>query len=403
MVLPLDALTRKLAVFGPRGGAKTNPATVLVEELVADQLPVVILDPTGTWYGLGVATDGDGPGLPISVLGGPRGGLEVREHSGAMVADFAVDLQRPLVLDLSSLSTRGMTRFVADFTDQVARRRPRPIHLVVAEANAVLAEDSSRGDGALAALLLAAETGVGLTLISETPASVSSRLLAHVDVVVSGRVPAEDRAVLRAWLRARMVAADLVRQVFDTLAILKPDEAWICSPHWLGVVQRVTLRHRATYDAARSGSEKLRPPQSRASAAELSRLRGRFTNLVPQTRSDFGFAYNGPQADIQRAPAPPLQPPRKRRRGRPVEDLVLTSAERSTLRRYTKLGESAPQLAMRARIVLSCAEGRLNGRVAHDLGISIQMVGRWRRRFLQEGLRGLEGSPPAPPDGLETL
>jgi hypothetical protein len=403
MVLPLDAVTRKLAVFGPRGGAKTNAATVLAEELVADQLPVVILDPTGTWYGLGLATDGGEPGLPITVLGGPRGGLEVRDHSGAMVADFAVDLQRPLVVDLSSLSPRGTTRFVADFSDQIARRRPRPIHLVMAEANAVLTEDSTRSDGALESLLLAADTGaVGLTLISVAPSWASSRILAHMDVVVSGRVTAaEDRAVIRAWLRTRAAAAD-VRQVYGTLPTLRADEAWICSPHWLGVVERVTLRHRATYDAARSGSHRLRPPQSRASAAELARLRARFPKLVPRAPLDLAIGYKGLESDDPRA-SERRQPPGKRRRGRPVEDLVLTSAERSILLRYTKHGESAPQLAMRARIVLSCAEGRLNGTVAQDLGVSIQMVGRWRRRFLHEGLRGLEGSTSALADGLETF
>jgi hypothetical protein len=403
MVLPLDALTRRLAVLGPPGGAKTNPATVLVEELVADQLPVVILDPTGTWYGLGLATDGIQQGLPISVVGGPRGGLELREQSGAMVADFAVDLQRPLVLDLSSLGRRGMARFVADFSEQLARRRPRPIHLVMADANAVQSEDSALGNLALEALLSAAESGaVGLTLISETPGAARSSVLADVDVVVSGRVAAdEDAAVVRAWLRTHAVAADVARQVFDTLTTLRPDEAWICSPRWLGVVERVTLRHRATYDAARSGPSRLRPPQSRASAAELDRLRSRFTSQVPRARLDPAPRYEGTDRVAPRA-LERRQPLRKRRRGRPVEDLVLTPAERSILLRYTKHAESAPQLAMRARIVLSCAEGRLNGRVARDLGISIQMVGRWRRRFLQEGLRGLQGYSSAPSDSLET-
>jgi hypothetical protein len=383
MVLPLDAVMRRLAAFGPRGGAKTNPATVLVEELVGDQLPIVILDPMGTWYGLSLATDGHAPGLPITVVGGLRGSLEVREDSGNTMADFAVGLQRPLVVDLSSLSPRGTRRFVADFVDQVVRRRPRPIHLVVAEADTVAPEHDG-DDCALSGLLLAPKAeSVGFTLISERPAAVSSRILAHADAVVCGRVAsAEDRAAIRAWLRTRAPAVD-VRRVFDTLATLDPDEAWVCSPHWLGV-ERVTLRHRATYDAARSGSDKLRPPPSRPSAAELARLRARCPS--PSTPS---------AAQTRDEPAP------RRRRGRPVEDLVLTSTERSTLLRYTKHTQSAPQLAMRARIVLDCAEGQLNGSVARDLGISIQMVGRWRRRFLHEGLRGLEGSPSALQEDLE--
>ncbi len=80
----------------------------------------------------------------------------------------------------------------------------------------------------------------------------------------------------------------------------------------------------------------------------------------------------------------------KRRRGRPVERLVLGPDEKAVLQRYVKQVQRSPQLAMRAQIVLACAEGRLNGQVARDLRISIQMVGRWRRRFVQERLQGLE-------------
>jgi hypothetical protein len=396
MVLPLDALTHRIAVFAARGGAKTNPAAVLLEELVADQMPVVILDPAGVWFGLSLATDGNAHGLPVAVLGGPHAGLEVRAHSGATVADFAVQLQRPIVVDLSSLAPRCTTRFVADFVNQVLARGPRSIHLVVAEAD-VVASDAGADEGALAALLAAADTaGVGMTWIGERPAAVSPRILDGLDAVVIGRLTAaDDRATVRSWLRTRAAAVD-VRRVHDTLSALDPDEAWLCSPRWLGVVERFTLRNRATYDAARNGRTPLRPPQSRASAVELARLRARCIPLAEPSRPERALAYGRAQSEAgvaRRATEPAQHAPPKRRRGRPVEDLVLTAAERSILQRYTKHAQSAPQLAMRARIVLECAEGRLNGAVARDLGISIQMVGRWRRRFLQEGLRGLEGSP----------
>ena len=76
-----------------------------------------------------------------------------------------------------------------------------------------------------------------------------------------------------------------------------------------------------------------------------------------------------------------------------MERLVLRADERTALQRYAKQTTRAPQLAIRAQIVLACAEGRLNGQVARDLGVSIQMVGRWRRRFVQERLQGLEAPP----------
>jgi hypothetical protein len=80
----------------------------------------------------------------------------------------------------------------------------------------------------------------------------------------------------------------------------------------------------------------------------------------------------------------------ERRRGRPVERLVLQASEKTVLQRYVAGAEQDPHLAVRAQIVLGCAEGRLNGDVARDLGVSLSMVGRWRRRFVKERLRGLE-------------
>ena len=48
---------------------------------------------------------------------------------------------------------------------------------------------------------------------------------------------------------------------------------------------------------------------------------------------------------------------------------------------------------MRARIVLRAAEGWNNQDVADDLGTTPQTVGRWRRRFLDQGLDGLLDAP----------
>jgi transposase len=48
---------------------------------------------------------------------------------------------------------------------------------------------------------------------------------------------------------------------------------------------------------------------------------------------------------------------------------------------------------MRARIVLRCAAGEDNTQVAEELGVTRQMVGKWRRRFLERRLDGLLDEP----------
>jgi transposase len=82
------------------------------------------------------------------------------------------------------------------------------------------------------------------------------------------------------------------------------------------------------------------------------------------------------------------------RSGRPTPPLTLTAAdERQTLERWTRRPSTAQALAQRARLILSCAAGKTNTRVAQELRITKQTVGRWRMRFLAARLDGLLDEP----------
>src|SRR4051812_19864061 len=87
------------------------------------------------------------------------------------------------------------------------------------------------------------------------------------------------------------------------------------------------------------------------------------------------------------------------RTGRPTAPLVLTDEERTTLTRWSRRAKSAQVLAMRARIILACAQGAVNTAVAAELNVHLSTVGKWRRRFLADRLDGLidEQRPGRPP------
>jgi transposase len=76
-----------------------------------------------------------------------------------------------------------------------------------------------------------------------------------------------------------------------------------------------------------------------------------------------------------------------------LEPLVLSDDERHTLENWVKRRSTAQGLALRARIVLACAEGRNNTAVAARLGIDRRTVRRRRTRFLRERLDGLTDDP----------
>ena len=79
--------------------------------------------------------------------------------------------------------------------------------------------------------------------------------------------------------------------------------------------------------------------------------------------------------------------------GRQKAELVLTETERAQLTRWARRAKTAQFLALRAKIVLRCAEGGTNKQAAAGLGVDESMVDRWRARFIAGGLDGLHDEP----------
>jgi transposase len=80
--------------------------------------------------------------------------------------------------------------------------------------------------------------------------------------------------------------------------------------------------------------------------------------------------------------------------GNPVlATLELSEAEAAELRSLASRRSTAQALALRARIVLACAQGGANKTIAARLGVGRQTVGKWRQRFIERRLDGLHDEP----------
>ena len=93
---------------------------------------------------------------------------------------------------------------------------------------------------------------------------------------------------------------------------------------------------------------------------------------------------------------------------RVVPKIVLTSDEQAELARVVKSKSSSPRLMRRARIVLLAASGMQNKDIATELNVGRVQVARWRERYVQLGLVGIErdlprGAPAATVDVKELV
>jgi transposase len=73
--------------------------------------------------------------------------------------------------------------------------------------------------------------------------------------------------------------------------------------------------------------------------------------------------------------------------------VTLTGPERKTLKKRVRGAKTCWRDRLRAQIVLLAARGRSNARIAAGLGIDDGTVRKWRRRFAELGLPGLEDLP----------
>ena len=81
------------------------------------------------------------------------------------------------------------------------------------------------------------------------------------------------------------------------------------------------------------------------------------------------------------------------RRGPQLRELKLTTQENNQLAEWTRRHKTAQALALRARLVLACAQGVDNSEVARRCRVMRQTVGKWRSRFLERRLDGLLDEP----------
>ncbi len=250
--LPASAVTETFGLLAVRGAGKSNAAAVMAEEMFKEGLPFVVIDPVAAWWGLRSSADGKGPGLPIPIFGGKRGDVPLERHGGKLIADLVVDQRLSCILDLTTLESEGAKKqFLLDFARRLYTRNEEPLHLFLEEADDYIPQKPMRDE---VELLRAFENivrrgrgrGLGMTLITQRSAVVNKNVLTQVQTLIPMRISSpQDRDAIEAWVKYHGQSYDIL----SSLPSLEDGEAWIWSPHFLGMTKRVQFRRRSTFDS----------------------------------------------------------------------------------------------------------------------------------------------------------
>jgi hypothetical protein len=309
--LPPEIVTLTSAILGIRNSGKTNTAVVITEGLLDAGHQVVVIDPLDVWWGLKSSADGKSEGYPVVVIGGPHGDLPLAATDGKTIADFVVENPVPVILSMRHLSKSDQKRLVADFAEQLYRRkgengRATPLLVVIDEASSFVPQrftgDSARMVGAIEDLVRRGRaSGIGVALIDQRAASINKDVLTQLELLIAHRhTSPQDRGALESWVEAHDTGGQS-NAFMESLAALKQGEAWFWSPGWLDLFQRVQVRERRTFDS--SATPKLgaaAPVPKKLAAVDLDKLKVKLTQTIEKARADDPRELRKQIADLQK-------------------------------------------------------------------------------------------------------
>lgn len=291
--LPVDAATQTIAFIARKRAGKSYAAGKLAEGFAASGVQFVVCDPVGNWFGLRVGADGKAEGLDVIILGGLRGDIPLDPNSGALVADTILNSGQSFVLDVSQFSLGERKRFLTAFGErlwlqQKAVADPQPIHVFLEEAQLFLPQQPMPDDRHMVGIWteivrLGGNKGIGVTLITQRPQSVTKEALTQVECLcvlqVSG-VP--EKKALKEWIVEKELDTDLLKE----LPFLKPGEAYIWSPQWLGHFGKHKIHAKKTYDAGATPKVGVKCVQARLKPIDLEALRVQMAETVTKLEAN---------------------------------------------------------------------------------------------------------------------
>ena len=240
-----DVLTGRGFVTGKSGSGKSNTASVIVEELLDRNLPLLIVDTDGEYVGLQETYD------LLHVGGSDSCDLQLSSEDADRLTTHALEDRIPILLDLSTYADEEEFEAVlyetVDALFDAEQEYRIPFLILLEEAHEFIPQ---QGGSDLKTLLIRVakrgrKRGLGFCSLSQRPAAVDKEFITQCNWFVWHRLTWEnDTAVVGRILGND--SAETVQSLNDGEAIVQTD--------WNETTDRVQFRRRHTEDAGSTPS-----------------------------------------------------------------------------------------------------------------------------------------------------
>lgn len=291
LTLPMDLVTWTQAILGKKGKGKTYKGSVQCEEMLEHGQQVVVMDPTGAWWGLRSSADGKDVGYGVTIFGGKHADVPLESTAGEVLANAIIADGFSAIIDLTAFTKGEEQRFCSAFLETLYRKNEKPLHLFLDEADVFAPQkpfgDEARTLGACQSIVRRGRIkGIGCTMITQRPQVLNKDVLSQVDVLtVLGMNHPKDIGAIDEWIAVHG-DTKLAKEMMVSLPSLPRGDAWVWAPA-NDIFKRVTYRDRRTFDSGRTpkAGEKFSAPKVLAHV-DLERLGETIKSTVERAKAN---------------------------------------------------------------------------------------------------------------------
>ncbi|WP_418286549.1 helicase HerA domain-containing protein [Halorubrum sp. DTA46] len=258
----VDVLTGRSFITGKSGSGKSNTASVVIENLLDNGFPVMIVDTDGEYYGLKEEYEilHAGADEECDIVVSP-------EHAEKL-ANLALEQNVPIILDVSGyLEEDTANKLLLEVVKQLfakEKRLKKPFLLVVEECHEYIPEGGGMDETGKMLIKVGKrgrKHGLGIVGISQRPADVKKDFITQCDWLCWHRLTWDnDTKVVGRILGSKYASA--VEDLGDGEAFLMTD--------WDESIRRIQFHRKQTFDAgATPGLDDFERPELKSVSSDL--------------------------------------------------------------------------------------------------------------------------------------
>lgn len=237
----VDILTGRGFVTGKSGSGKSNTASVMIEKLLSNNFPVLIVDTDGEYYGLKEQFE------LLHAGADDECDIQVSAEHAEKIAALALEQNVPIILDVSGYldesDGKELVTEVAKNLFAKEKKLKKPFLMLIEECHEYIPEGGGMDEAGKMLIKIGKrgrKHGLGIVGISQRPADVKKDFITQCDWLVWHRLTWQNDT--------KVVGRILGSEYANAIEEMGNGEGFLVTD-WSETIRRVQFRKKQTFDA----------------------------------------------------------------------------------------------------------------------------------------------------------